>query len=114
MFWAKVFVTAVLVAIISEIAQWSDRLGAVIAALPIMTLMVLLWMYFEGQPEERLASHARYTFWYVLPTLPMVYFFPLLLRQLGFIGAIVVGAVLSLFCFGFLGLTLQRFGIELW
>ena len=41
-------------------------------------------------------------------------YLPLLLRQLGFVGAIVAGAVISLFCFGFLGLALQRFGIELW
>ena len=114
MFWAKIFFTAALVAIISEVAQWSDRLGALIAALPLMTLMVLIWMQFEGLPEEKLASHARYTFWYVLPTLPMFYCFPFFLRQMGFWGAVLSGLLLSLFCFAVLGLLLQRFEIQLW
>ncbi len=114
MFWLKIIVTAVLVGLISEIAQWSDRMGAVIAALPIMTLMILLWMHFEGQSQDKLALHARYTFWYVLPTLPMFYCFPLLLQHLNFWGALIAGVAMSLVLFLALGTLLQRFDVHLW
>ena len=114
MFWAKIFFTAALVAIVSEVAQWSDRVGAFIAALPLMTLMVLIWMNVEGQPQDKLALHARYTFWYVLPTLPMFYCFPQLLRHFDFWGAISCGIGMSLLCFAVLGAVLGRFGVHLW
>jgi len=62
--------------LISEVAKRSDRLGGFIAALTVMTLLTLFWLYIENQGEEKIANHAYYTFWYVIPTLPMLLFFP--------------------------------------
>lgn len=77
----KYLTTATLIVLISEVAKRYDRIGAIIAALPLVTLMTLLWMYAEKAPLEKISNHAYYTFWYVLPTLPMFYFFPLLLTR---------------------------------
>ncbi|MFO1480327.1 MAG: DUF3147 family protein [Turneriella sp.] len=46
----------------SELAKRSDRLGARIVALPLMTVMTLFWMHAESQPTEKIANHAWYTF----------------------------------------------------
>lgn len=109
----KYLVTAALVVLISEIAKRSDRLGALIAALPLVTLLTLLWLYFERQPAERIVNHAYYTFWYVLPTLPMFALFPLLHRAWGFWGALAGSAVLTIVCFVLLAWVMRRFGVEL-
>ena len=42
-----------------------------VAALPLVTELTLIWLHVERQPEAKIANHAWYTFWYVLPTLPM-------------------------------------------
>ena len=47
-------------------------------------VLALIWLYVENQPQEKLANHAWYTFWYVLPTLPMFLAFPVLLPRWGF------------------------------
>ena len=60
--------------LISEFAKRSDKLGALIAALPMITVLAMTWMFFElkGQEQtEKIANHAYYTFWYVIPTMPM-------------------------------------------
>ena len=44
----KVIITACLIALISEIAKVNDRLGGLIAAMPILTFLVIMWMYYEG------------------------------------------------------------------
>jgi hypothetical protein len=109
----KYLLTAGMVVFISEVAKRSDRLGGFIAALPLMTLLTLLWLYIENQPEEKIANHAYYTFWYVIPTLPMFLLFPYLLPRLGFwmtMGACVVATVI---CFGLFALLMKSFGIEL-
>jgi hypothetical protein len=67
----KYAITALLVVLISEVAKRSDKLGALIAALPMVTVLAMIWLYLEGQPAEKISNHALYTFWYVLPTLPM-------------------------------------------
>lgn len=110
----KYSVTAAIIVVASEIAKRSDRLGAFILALPFMTLMTLVWLHAENQSVEKIANHAWYTFWYVLPTLPMFLVFPWALKQFGFGWAMVVFCGGTLACFGLFGLTLRRFGIELW
>ncbi len=115
MLWivTKYLITAGLVVFISEVAKRSDKLGALIAALPTVTILVLIWMYVEGQPTEKIANHAYYTFWYVLPTLPMFLLFPLMLQRFSFWSSLGFCCLISIGCFFAVALLLKRFGIEL-
>ena len=109
----KYLTTAALVVLISELAKRSDKVGAAVAALPLVTVLTLVWLYVEKQPNEKLANHASYTFWYVLPTLPMFLVFPWLLPRLGFWLTLLASAVLTVVCFLGLALALRRFAILL-
>lgn len=109
----KYFLTAAVVVLVSEVAKRSDKLGAFIAALPLVTVLALIWLNVEHQPQEKMANHAWYTFWYVLPTLPMFLAFPALLPRFGFWPTLVVCVVITGVCFGLLALVVRRFGIEL-
>jgi hypothetical protein len=110
---AKYLLTAAVIVLVSETAKRSDRLGGFVAALPLVTLLALVWLYVEKQPAEKIANHAWYTFWYVLPTLPMFLAFPLLLPRLGFWWTLAACALLTMACFGGLALGVRRFGIQL-
>ncbi|MCB9662592.1 MAG: DUF3147 family protein [Alphaproteobacteria bacterium] len=110
----KYLVTAAVVVVVSEVARRSDRLGALVAALPLVTVLALAWMHAEGQPTDKLARHAWYTFFYVVPTLPMFLAFPSLLARWGFWPALGVSAVLTVVCFGLFGLAVRPFGVSLW
>lgn len=115
MLWliTKYFLTAAVVVLVSEAAKRSDRLGGLIAALPLVTVLALIWLYVEKQPLEKIANHARYTFWYVVPTLPMFLVFPVLLPRLGFWPTLLACALITVVCFGLLALAVRRLGIEL-
>lgn len=109
----KYLLTAAVVVLVSEIAKRSDKLGAFIAALPLVTVLAMIWLYVEHQPQEKIANHAWYTFWYVLPTLPMFLLFPWLLAHWGFWPALGASVVVTAICFGAFALMLRRFGIHL-
>ena len=109
----KYLVTAALVVVISEVAKRSDRIGSLIAALPLVTVLTLLWLYFEKQPAERITNHAWYTFWYVVPTLPMFLAFPFLHERIGFWATLGVSALITIVSFGVFALVVKHFGIEL-
>ncbi len=109
----KYLLTAALVVLVSEVAKRSDKFGALIAALPLVSVLALVWLYMEHQPEQKIADQARYTFWYVVPTLPMFLAFPLLLPRVGFWPTLLAAVVLTGACFGLLALLVRRFGIEL-
>ena len=109
----KYLVTAGIVVFVSEVAKRSDKLGGFIAALPLMTLLTLMWLFIENQSEEKIANHAYYTFWYVIPTLPMFLVFPYLLPKIGFSLTIAASILITIICFGLFSLLMKNFGIDL-
>lgn len=115
MLWliVKYALTAGMIVLVSEVAKRSDRLGGLLAALPLVTVLVLIWMKIEGQTQEKIASHAWYTFWYVVPTLPMFLCFPLMYQRWGFWVALLASCFMTVVIFWGYALVLRRFGIDL-
>ena len=109
----KYLLTAAVVVLVSEAAKRSDKLGGFIAALPLVTVLALIWLRVESQPQTKIANHAWYTFWYVVPTLPMFLAFPALLQRIGFWPTLLVCIVITVICFWLFALAVRRFGIEL-
>lgn len=77
----KYLLTSGIIVLVSEVAKRYDRVSALIAPLPLVTILAMTWMYLEETPMEKISNHAYYTFWYVLPTLPMFLIFPILLER---------------------------------
>ncbi|KAA5974303.1 MULTISPECIES: DUF3147 family protein [Pantoea] len=115
MIWlvTKYAITAFMVVLISEVAKRSDRLGGLLAALPLVTLLVLIWMKLEGQAQEKIAAHAWYTFWYVVPTLPMFILFPFIYPRAGFWLTLLIACAITVLLFALWAILLKRFGIIL-
>ena len=111
---AKYAVTALVIVAASEIAKRTGKLGALIGALPFVAIMVMIWLHVEQQSSAKIARYAGYTFWYVLPTLPMFLVVPALLdRNMTFWPALSIGAVISIVCFALTALVASRFGVNL-
>lgn len=115
MYWiiSKYLITAGIVVVVSEVAKRSDKFGALIVALPLVTILALIWMYVEGQSNTKLANHAFYTFWYVVPTLPMFLAFPFLLERFNFWVTLGLCALLSICCFFAFAAFAKLFSVNL-
>jgi uncharacterized membrane protein (GlpM family) len=109
----KYLITAALVVFISEVAKRSDKLGGLVASLPLVTVLTLIWLYVEKQPESKISNHAYYTFWYVVPTLPMFVAFPYLLPRLGFWITMISCVIITMVCFAIFAFVMKNFGVEL-
>ncbi len=77
----KYLVTAAIVVVVSEVARRMERWGALLGAIPIVSLMVIIWLQIETRDTAKIADYAKYTFWFVLPTLPMFLILPVLLNK---------------------------------
>ena len=109
----KYLVTAGLVVVVSEFAKRSDKLGGLIASLPLVTLLTLIWLFLEKQPMSKIANHAYYTFWFVIPTLPMFLLFPYLLAKYHFWTALCISILFTMIVFIVYAEVLKCFGINL-
>ena len=67
----KVIFTSVIIVLVSEIAKINDKIGGLIAAMPLTTFLILFWMYYENVSLSKISSHVNYTLLYLLTTVPM-------------------------------------------
>lgn len=112
-FYVKYLVTAAVVVVVSELAKRSGKLGGAVAALPLVTVLTMIWLYIEKQSVQRISDHAYYTFWYVIPSLPMFLMLPYLLNKFNFWLALGLAGLIALFGFIVLYLILSYFDINL-
>lgn len=110
----KVLVTAVIILFVTKIQAFSDRLSALLIALPLTSLIAMIWMQAEKQGNDRIANHSEGTFWFVLPTLPMFLILPWMLRHgWNFWPALGANCLITIGCFWLTVAILRQFGIDL-
>ena len=110
----KAAISGILIAIVSETAKRSPAFGALIASLPLVSVISMIWLWHETEDSKRIADHAEATFWYVLPSLPMFLVLPYLLRSgMTFYAALGLSCLLTIILYTCMIFVLRRFGIEL-
>jgi hypothetical protein len=80
-FLLKAAISGVIIAAVSDIARRSAAVGALVASLPLVSLLSMIWLWRDSRDPARLADYAGSTFWLVLPSLPMFLLIPALLRR---------------------------------
>jgi hypothetical protein len=93
----KAGISGVIVAIVSEVAKRYPGFGALIASLPLVSVLGMMWLWRDKPDVPNMAAHVQATFWFVLPSLPMFLLVPLLLRNgVGFWLALAIGCALTI------------------
>ena len=80
-FIIKVLITAVIIVIVSEVGKTNAFLGSVLASIPLVSTLGMIWMHAEKTPTAKITAHSRGVFWMVLPSLPMFLLLPWLLER---------------------------------
>ncbi len=110
----KAAISGILIALASEVARRYAGFGALIASLPLVSVIGMMWLWRDTHDPIRLADHAQATLWFVAPSLPMFILIPILLRAgVGFWLALGLGCLLTVVLYLLTVLAAARFGIRL-
>lgn len=110
----KAALSGIIVMIVSEVARRSPGIGGLIASLPLVSVLGIIWLWRDTADLERIAAHAESTFWFVLPSLPMFLAFPAMLRHgLGFWVALTLSCLLTIGLYALTIWLLPRVGIRI-
>ena len=110
----KIFVTTVLIVMISEIAKRSTFIGAILASVPLVSVLAMIWLYIDTKDVTRISNLSISIFWLVIPSLTLFLALPLLLKQgLNFYLSIGISIVLTVGCYWIMVSALNHFGVEL-
>jgi hypothetical protein len=111
---AKAALSGAIIVAIAEIGKRAPTMAALVASLPLVSVlgMMLLW---HGRPDaENMAAHAQATFWYVIPSLPMFLLMPYLLRHgAGFWLSLGLGCALTMALYAVMAHWGPRWGLPL-
>jgi len=110
----KVLLSALLIVAITEIAKRSSGFAALVASLPLTSLLAFIWLHVEGTPANEIAGLSSQIFWLVLPSLALFVLLPLLLRQgLGFWLSLGLASAATIVCYLAMLPLLRKFGVQL-
>ena len=110
----KAVLSGIIIAAVSEIAKRWPGFGALVASLPLVSILGMLWLWRDTKDMERMAAHAEGTFWFVLPSLPMFLLIPFLLRRgVGFYPSLLSGCALTIGLYMGMVFFGPRFGLKL-
>jgi hypothetical protein len=110
----KVLITAVVVVAVSELGKRSSFWGALLASLPLTSLLAFVWLYRGTGNVEAVASLSHGIFWLVLASLPLFLILPALLKSgVSFWPAFGASCVVTVGLYFGLVWVLRRFGVQL-
>ena len=113
-FAVRAIVSGVIVAIVAIIARRYPAMGALIASLPLISILAMIWLWRDTGDIELLAGHVQATFFYVIPSLPMFLIIPLMLRQgINFWASLSAGILVTILLYVATIPIAARFGIKL-
>ena len=110
----KVGISAFVIVAITEIAKRSSGFAALLAAIPLTSLLAFIWLHVEGAEPARIAELSSQIFWLVLPSLVLFLLLPLLIRQgLGFWLSLAISVATTVVCYLAMLPVLRKFGVQL-
>jgi len=110
----KAAISGIIVATVSEIAKRYPGIGGLIASLPLVSVLGMMWLWRDKPDAGNMAAHAEATFWFVLPSLPMFLLIPAMLRNgFGFWHSLLAGCALTILLYSLMIGIGPRFGLRL-
>ncbi len=110
----KLGITTLLIVLISEIAKRSSFVGALLASIPLVSVLAMIWLYVDTKDASKVSALATSVFWLVLPSLALFIALPLLLRQgINFYASMGISVAVTILCYWIMVITLNQIGIRL-
>jgi len=110
----KILTTLLLIILVSEIARRSSFYGALLASVPLVSVLAMIWLYADTKDSAGVAALSSSIFWLVLPSLALFIVLPVLLKAgVNFYLSMMLGIGVTIFCYWVLLTVLPHFGIKL-
>ena len=110
----KVSITVVLIVTISEVAKRSSLIGAMLASIPLISVLAMVWLYVDTKDVQKVVELSTSVFWLVIPSLALFIVLPLLLkREINFYISLSIAMAVTVVCYVLMVWVFSRLGIKL-
>ncbi|MGE5626028.1 MAG: DUF3147 family protein [Bacillota bacterium] len=110
----KLFLSAAIIVVVSELAKRQPAWAGALASLPLVSLLGIIWLYVDTRSDEQVSALSMSIFWLVLPSLVLFLALPWLLKQgIGFTASLLLAIVAMLAAYAGMLAGLRQFGIKI-
>ena len=110
----KILISAILIALISEISKRSTFVGALLASIPIVSVLSMIWLYIDTKSIEKISDLSIGIFWLVLPSLALFILLPILLKNgVNFYVSMLLSIFFTAGCYSLMIFILGFFNIKI-
>lgn len=110
----KIVITTLLIVAISEVSKRSSLIGAILASVPLVSVMAMLWLYVDTKDIEKVSALSTSVFWLVLPSLVLFILLPVLLKfGWGFYVSLCASISVTVLSYFVMVSALNYFGVKL-
>ncbi|QQG45221.1 MAG: DUF3147 family protein [Candidatus Sungiibacteriota bacterium] len=113
-FLIKVLISALIIALVSEAARRFTLVAALIASLPLTSILAIMWLYRDTNDAQKIIDLSSNIFWAVLPSLLFFIVLPTLLKMgFKFGSAMVISSIVMFFGYTIYAVLLNKLGIKI-
>lgn len=110
----KLAITTILIVLISEISKRSSLVGALLAAIPLVSILAMTWMYVDTQSSTSAVEFSNRIVWLIAPSMTLFIIFPMLIKKgVGFYPSIGASIIATVTAYYLMILILGKLGIKL-
>ena len=109
----KIFISVIIVFFVSEVSKHNSFLGGLLASIPIVSVLSLLWLYQETQNIDKIISLSHNILILVIPSLILFITLPYFLKSnFNFYLSMLYACLLMIFCYYIVSQLLKYFNIN--
>ena len=113
-FITRALLSGIIVAAIALLAKRSPAMGGLLASIPLVSTLGMIWLWRDTKDSELVANYVGSAFWYFLPSMPMFLIIPALLRHgVNFWISLGIGCVVTILLYLITISIAARFGVRL-
>ncbi|QOP41820.1 DUF3147 family protein [Sulfurimonas marina] len=110
----KLLITTVLIVLISEIGKRYSLAGALLAAIPLVSILAMIWMYVDTGSSSSAVEFSQRIVWLIAPSMTLFIAFPILIKKgVGFPLSMLIATTLTIAAYYSVIYVVGKFGIEL-
>jgi len=109
----KLIVTTLLIVLISEISKRSSLAGAILAAIPLVSILAMTWMYVDTNESSKAVEFSKNIVWLIAPSMTLFIAFPILIQKgVGFYPSMMISITLTVLAYYSVIFFLEKAGIR--
>ena len=110
----KTLITAVVVVAVSEIARRSSLLAGLIASIPLVSFLAIIWLYWETKDSQKIVDLSYSIILMIIPSLTFFIVLPFVMKlQSSFVISMIIATVSTIIAYWLFIVLLGKFGISI-